>query len=280
MIRKWIYFLIIFLLVVAGCSNATSANKANLDEEVFEKGNKLAQLNYIRINDGEVPEQYDELREYFEELYDKGEFSSSDEETFVTKLVYLSESVDLYFIGVVKEQMGEGNIKEYVEKELSELRDTFGISYESVERLEGEGESEVSHEQTEKEGSDKAFEYSLKINGTAVPNFVKLATEVKKGEVELSGVYTKQRFEQVKEELNSLIQKYRTEVINLPNEEKEANEIYLRYLDGLEIAMASFEEAIKEDDKNILIQDTTSKINSAYDDLTLWAKMMGIPTDK
>ncbi|SDM73155.1 hypothetical protein [Bacillus sp. OK048] len=134
-------------------------------------------------------------------------------------------------------------------------------------------------EQTEQEGSDKALEYSNQFN-TNFKEFIQLVTEVKKGQIELSGVYTIQRYEQISAKVKPLMEKYRTEVNNVPNEEKEAHEIYLAFLDEEEKALLSFEKAINEKNRDVVITETIPYLNSSNEFLLSWAKVMGIPTNK
>lgn len=136
----------------------------------------------------------------------------------------------------------------------------------------------VTTEQTEKEGSNKAFEYSTLINTTS-PDFINIVSEVRKGEIELSGVYTERRYIEVSSEIKPLIENYRTEVINLPEEEKTAHEIYNDYLTDLENAMLSFERAIEENDKSIVVDETIPYLLSLNEELKSWGREMGIPSN-
>lgn len=179
----------------------------------------------------------------------------------------LSISMGLLLILVLSVLVGCSEVKESAQK-----------GYEEGKQQAEQNFGKTSN-QTEKEGSDKAFEYSYKIN-TSLTDFVNLVSEVKKKEVALSGVYTKQRYDQTTAQVKDLINKYRTEVKNVPVKERNANQIYLAYLTDVEKAMTSFEKAIDENNRDIVISETVPDLNSAGEKVNSWAKEMGIPTSK
>ncbi|WP_077329672.1 hypothetical protein [Virgibacillus siamensis] len=136
MIKKGEFiFIIVLLLIMAGCSNKASTNKANLDKEVFENGLKLTQIIHANINGEDISNGYEELSEYFEVMYKKDTFSSPEEELFVSQLVLLLMMNKTFIIqkaneNVSAEDYGESDgTKEEIKKLMYELKDEFGVPY-------------------------------------------------------------------------------------------------------------------------------------------------------
>jgi|SRR5699024_17577 len=135
MIKKWIYVLIILLLVVAGCSKSASTNKANLDEEVFEKGTKLVQYTYMEVNDEDVPEEeLKELLKWYSNKVELEEYASEEEELFFSKLYLIKLNQKISSIQSLNDKLSgkSGNNdskREDIEILFQEIEDIFGIIY-------------------------------------------------------------------------------------------------------------------------------------------------------
>lgn len=126
---------IITLFIISECSNTTSTNKANLDEEVYEKGAKLVQYNYMWLNDEKVPqEEAKQLSKWFNDKVEIGEFASEEGELFLKTLQVLDESISLAVLESAKEQLyGESDGSDIssneIEQLFKEIEDQYGISY-------------------------------------------------------------------------------------------------------------------------------------------------------
>lgn len=127
MIKKWVYALML-LSVLAGCSNTAATNKANLDDEVFEKGTKLVQYTYMEVVDEEVPEEeLKEILKWFSDKLESGEYASEEEELFFAKMELIKHKQGL---NALRKFSGgpEVSIEEF-EETFNEIEEKFGIPY-------------------------------------------------------------------------------------------------------------------------------------------------------
>lgn len=135
--RRNIVFTILLLLMISACSNSASTNKANLDEEVFERGTKLVQYSYMEMNGEDVPEdEYKELLSWYSDKLESGDYSSEDEELLFSQLELIKAKQGLYAIQKVNEKFsGESgdsdSNREEIEGIFKEIENNFGISYKN-----------------------------------------------------------------------------------------------------------------------------------------------------
>jgi len=122
------------LLALVGCSQIN--NKVNLDEDLFENGQKLTQYYSQAIQENEEPsDEVTKLADDFQVAYETGDYSSEDEELFISDIVLIKNSYELYVMAkgtenITGEDQNSEGIKIQIKDKLTEMNELFGVQYE------------------------------------------------------------------------------------------------------------------------------------------------------
>lgn len=123
----------LFMLLVLG---ACSSNKLELDESLFKDGQTLME-QYEKGLNGEDVTPDDDVEQMFQALYDDEEFSSEEEELFVSDIVLLKTQYEAYLAQSGYESFSgdtsgdsvdtSDSTKEEAMEVIKEMKDKFGM---------------------------------------------------------------------------------------------------------------------------------------------------------
>lgn len=126
---------ILVLLTLTACSN----NKQNINEQMFEEGEKLVQQYYqAAINDDDsldktIAQPF--LKKYKKGEYGKGLYASDAEELFVESIESISLDYEVYEMNKALEKFsgeyhGSDQDRETLLKDIYKIHEEFGINYD------------------------------------------------------------------------------------------------------------------------------------------------------
>ncbi|MBS2970377.1 hypothetical protein J9317_16645 [Metabacillus sp. KIGAM252] len=125
------------LILMCGCGDRDT-NKLDIDKNIFTEGKQIVKLYakaYNEDGEGESGSKAHELANAFLGDYETGNYSSEDEEYFITLIKLLQTQYTVYGIADFNESLsgedeGVESAKEKVKDSLLEIKETFGISLE------------------------------------------------------------------------------------------------------------------------------------------------------
>ena len=111
---------------------ACSSNKLDLDEDLFTDGQTLMQ-QYEKGFNGEDVTPDESIATMFQALYDDGDFSSEEEELFVSQVVLLKAEYEAFlaqsgYESLAGDEAGKSeDTKEQAIETINEMKDKFGM---------------------------------------------------------------------------------------------------------------------------------------------------------
>ena len=125
---------LVIMMIVTGCSGSKAENKANLDDEIFEKGTLLVQYSYMDYQGADEIDGYQELKEWYNQYMANDNYTSTDEELFFVimkniqtqQVLYAMEMVTATYTGDTYDVEMRG---EEIDELYREIEGRFGMPY-------------------------------------------------------------------------------------------------------------------------------------------------------